>query len=226
MKQWKVPLALALVAILMPAILSVFIHSDVRRAKQTAHTGPVLLADAKERLIGECPSYAYTEGRHDLYPTPDIPVHEIPWLDLELQPGISRILEKIASVFRVSIDDLWLRDLFLVRYTPSGQRGLEEHADVSIFSFIIQISDLVAGEGTLFSDTGRLERAEPGHAIVFCGARRHRGVQLRTDVPRVIVAGFVDVVPGMRPGFLAANPWIEQSSGTLHRPYLLWNLPT
>jgi len=225
MELWKVAALAGLTLIVVPALLSLFAHSDVQRARRVVNTRSVLSEGAKERLLRECPSYSYTDGRHDAHPTPDIPVRDIPWLERELQHGVTDIVERIASEFRVSASDLWLRDLFLVRYVPDGQRGVGEHADMSLFSFVIQVSDLVPGEGTRFSDSGRLERANPGCAISFCGARKHRGVRLKTDEPRVIITGFVDVVPGMRPGFLVANPWIERRRcPEIFRPFLLWNL--
>ena len=190
--------------------------------KHIYEIGPVLNSFVKSRILLEAPKYEYTTDRHSTYPTPDIPIREIPWLELEMQPVIDRIMRDTAQSFGIP-NAFWLRDMFLVRYTQEGQSELKFHSDASLFSFIIQVSDPSIGEGTNFQDTSETRSAAPGNAILFCGSRTHRGLPL-VGKERIIITGFLDADPRAHGWGQYKEKYKKYFYDDIHRPYIPWNL--
>ncbi|KAJ3117032.1 hypothetical protein HDU96_008076 [Phlyctochytrium bullatum] len=110
----------------------------------------------------------WTSERHVAFPTCDIPAAEVysalfgneeqnNWIYRSI---VDRVLSAAAEKAGFQVEDLYLVDLFFVRYTfdetdPSrAQRGLEPHTDGCLLSFNISLSnpDEYESGGTLFCD--------------------------------------------------------------------------
>lgn len=136
-----------------------------------------------------------TNDRHINYPTRDIPTYRLPCLEVETGKVFNRLIRPtISSVWGVDPDHLVLIDEFLVEYDAEGRSHLDEHIDGHTFSYIIQVNELdnFIGGGTRFSDTSQVFQADPRGVIIFCGRRKHQGLQISRG-RRVIITGFVDI---------------------------------
>lgn len=164
------------------------------------------------RLLQDLPSQKFYTARHNSYPTTDFPVHHIPWLEEKIASSI--LFEKIAQNYNVDINDIWLRDAFVIKYNTQGQSSLKTHIDQSRFSFILQISDPdkdFTGGGTSFilpnNKISEPLSAPVGGAIIFKGGeKKHLGKKVETG-ERIIIAGFVD-----------------HATNYIQRPHLLYNI--
>jgi hypothetical protein len=94
---------------------------------------------------------------------------------------------------------LFLTNAGRIRYEfdPSGggQAGLEEHEDGSPWSFVIPLNPPreYEGGGTQFvalESKPLFRPAKEGHAVMFSGQNRHRGVPI-TAGRRYVLAGFL-----------------------------------
>jgi hypothetical protein len=94
-----------------------------------------------------------------------------------------------------------VRDFFCVKYSASvgQQRQLQRHADASLFSFNLLLSDPrldFEGGGTFFENTGWTVRPdEIGAAIVHGGDVYHGGYPIHRG-ERYLLVGFVEVMRG------------------------------
>jgi len=86
--------------------------------------------------------HGWHSQRHIAYPTRDLP-----WTAL---PSVARVFDKLWGAMEESvrrrcgvrpIDRLTTNDIFVVKYTPEGQAGLDRHRDASSFSFNAALSD-------------------------------------------------------------------------------------
>eukprot|EP00451_Oxyrrhis_marina_P014300 CAMPEP_0204317570 /NCGR_PEP_ID=MMETSP0469-20131031/6044_1 /ASSEMBLY_ACC=CAM_ASM_000384 /TAXON_ID=2969 /ORGANISM="Oxyrrhis marina" /LENGTH=403 /DNA_ID=CAMNT_0051298509 /DNA_START=17 /DNA_END=1224 /DNA_ORIENTATION=+ len=184
----------------------------------------ILTAQQCDRLLGEVPSISWTTHRHRKYPTMDVPLWEIPWLDEILSSQLRQVLlPSLAAAFGLRDEYLWINDLFLVKYDVGGQRSLEVHRDESLLSFVVQVNPLSAfqGGGTRFrQDCSGPVHVPQGSALLFCGQREHEGVAV-ADGTRLIIAGFVDYHPDAKG---AKQVWHYQRRAQLRLPQLLSRL--
>jgi hypothetical protein len=142
------------------------------------------------------PGFEWTTDRHALYPTTDVEVYSLPWLEEEMAVILKeQLLPAFASLYRVDARRLFLRDQFIVKYSNScgAQSGLESHHDESCFSFVMQLNDpaCFAGGGTLFEHAEDAISVPQGDTLLFCGYNKHMGVPV-TEGTRYILTGFVD----------------------------------
>ena len=142
----------------------------------------------------------WSTSRHDDTPTTDIELSssdQLAWLDNLLSNSVLDVLfADIARGFGVSVEHLFLRELFAVKYECRGQRALPLHRDSSFFSFIIQLSHPTSfsGGGTRFAHAPRCLplTVEQGAAFTFVGQQQHGAAEVSGGV-RLILAGFVDL---------------------------------
>eukprot|EP01062_Namystynia_karyoxenos_P046784 TRINITY_DN35159_c0_g1_i1.p1 TRINITY_DN35159_c0_g1~~TRINITY_DN35159_c0_g1_i1.p1 ORF type:complete len:407 (+),score=79.28 TRINITY_DN35159_c0_g1_i1:108-1328(+) len=213
----------------------------VPRLRRVAFVDGVLPEWACERLLAEAASMRWRTKRHKQYPTTDVPVWDIPWLDLLLAEQLRAVLlPALAELAGVDERHLWLRDAFFVRYAAEGQASLGVHHDDTLLSWVVQVSPprAAVGGGTRFQPLavdgaggqglGPLD-APVGSALLFCGQRRHEGCAV-THGERYILTGFVDLHPspaGARVVLAHAvrsGLSLPQLLCRLGRPYLLPNL--
>jgi len=148
-------------------------------------------------LITLAEQQKWTTDRHSAYPTTDISVSTVPAIEKLLLKASRLLEEKSAPLFGFKPGELWLRDQFVVKYTPNAQRDLQAHRDASSISYVLALNDHTSyeGGGTAFA-RGPSESLKPhklmsGEAIVFCGKRLHEGRAV-TSGTRYIVTGFLD----------------------------------
>ena len=151
-----------------------------------------------ERIVQHisAPGFEWTTDRHALYPTTDVEVCSLPWLEEEMAVILKeQLLPAFASLYRVDARCLFLRDQFIVKYSGSrgAQSGLETHHDESCFSYVMQLNDpaCFAGGGTLFEHAADAVTVPQGDTLLFCGYNKHMGVPV-TEGTRYILTGFVD----------------------------------
>ncbi|KAI9144779.1 hypothetical protein BKA69DRAFT_1054394 [Paraphysoderma sedebokerense] len=148
-------------------ILDSYVSSFHSIAQSNAQSLESTLPSSPAR-IRSIPS-PWTTSRHTSYPTTDIPVSSIPPLDSFLSPIVTnRILPTIAEHYGFNKGELYVKDLFVVKYqvsvptsasedeisetTKDLQSELEMHTDGSLISFNVllnQKSQFVGG-GTVF----------------------------------------------------------------------------
>ena len=136
---------------------------------------------------------AWTTDRHTHYPTTDIPAQDIRGLDL------GRELEGIVRMTRSRYElgegaRIVPFDVFVVKYSMSGQRQLSVHRDGSELSFLVALSDPAEfeGGGTRYLEMDRVVRPRRGDLLLHCGKVRHAGVAI-TGGTRYILIGFMRV---------------------------------
>lgn len=135
----------------------------------------------------------WTSNRHKNYPTTDIPVDNIPELNVDNE------LEKIKDICK---DKYQLEtksiitpfDIFVVKYDANGQSSLDLHRDSSILSFVLLLSNPndFKGGGTFYENANETVKPEQGGLLIHCGKVRHAGVTITSGV-RYILIGFMDV---------------------------------
>jgi len=176
--------------------------------------GAITPAEADE-VVAAAEAHAATHGwhsqRHIAYPTMDLP-----WTAL---PAVARIFDKLWGAMEASVrarcgirplDRLTPNDVFVVKYTPEGQAGLDRHRDASGFSFNAALSDpeSYGGGGTrvwldsrvdatvrpdrLLPEDGEVHKIAKGSTLVQGGRNVHEGLATTSGV-RYIVAGFVGI---------------------------------
>ena len=163
---------------------------------------PTLSLQACEAAIGAAfrPDASWSTARHDDSPTTDIEVDSDPafcHFDTFLADVVlDGLFADLAGAYGVEREQLFLRELFVVKYETAGQSELRMHRDSSFFSFVVQLNDpsQFAGGGTTFAHAPHCAplTVRQGEAILFVGQWRH-GAAAVTRGRRLILAGFVDL---------------------------------
>lgn len=135
-------------------------------------------------------SGGYLENRHEYYPTTDLPLDNLDSFPI-LISKIHLIYNAIHKLYNVDSSLLNISDLFFVRYDHDKQNKLDNHQDLSEFSFIITLNDDFDGGGTKINDN--VYKLKIGQCLVFCGQNHHTGVGITKGV-RYIIAGFIRVI--------------------------------
>ena len=155
----------------------------------------VLTAADCRALIARSEKEPWSTARHQSYPTTDIATSSCPDIERAVLRAGLQLTRQAAERFGFRHEELWLRDQFVVKYTPQGQQHLQPHMDASLISYVIALNDDYDGGGTAFldgphADMGGLS-GRVGDALVFCGKRLHEGVSVRRGT-RYIITGFLD----------------------------------
>jgi hypothetical protein len=146
----------------------------------------------------------WDRDRHRKYPTTDLPFSAVRPVQQRLRELVfERIILPMAPFYcgEPSLpEQLEVYDWFYVKYSaePGEQRELRRHADASLFSFNILLSDPSSdfeGGGTFFESSGWTTRIPQGAALVHGGDVIHGGYPV-TRGERYILVGFVEVMRG------------------------------
>lgn len=151
-------------------------------------------------IINESEKYAHINGgwytkRHRNYPTTDIPIKEIPNLNIIVQNLIKyEVFPVISYRYNVSKYFLDCNDIFIVKYDANFQNKLDRHKDGSVFSFNILLNDPsnFEGGGTIIHENGNdvLVLNTKGGLLLHSGRCYHAGNKITKGV-RYILVGFV-----------------------------------
>ena len=185
---------------------NVHVISSLLTKEQCAHVIKLAIQHTEQN-----DSTGWTTNRHKSYKTTDIDIaycgNDI--LDVCNDHLRTTILPLISSLFKLSIEDLVIEDLFLAKYSAikGEQSMLSKHVDDSELSFVITLNDEFKGGGTCFisnddndNDTKNTTiTPNCGGGVFFCGHRLHSGVQVMEGI-RYILAGFVRVYPSTAEG--------------------------
>lgn len=145
-------------------------------------------------IIEKANSYGkWTSNRHKNYPTTDIPVDNIP--DLNVDDELEKIKDICKCKYSLEADSIIKPfDIFVVKYDANGQNKLDLHRDSSALSFVLLLSnpDDFVGGGTYYQSADETIRPEQGGLALHCGKVRHAGVTI-TSGTRYILIGFMNV---------------------------------
>ena len=172
---------------------TVLLVKDVFHPRQCASI--IRMADQAASRRG-----GWNRSRHGRHPTTDLEIKDLPEVEPLIRETVFRkILRPLAPLYFGEAflpENLELRDFFIVRYSASEneQRALETHADGSVFSFNILLSeaDEFVGGGTAFEATNCVVKPARGAAVVHSGDIRHGGREI-TRGERYILVGFVNL---------------------------------
>ncbi len=150
-----------------------------------------------KQIIDEAEAYAKINGwsrkRHDNYPTVDNLVTpewkiSVPFL----LTMIKKVYPNIIKMFDLSNKkDIYIKEIFVVKYDVDGQKSLEYHTDGSEFSFVIALNDEFEGGGTTFKHSGEQVKLGVGDCLLFSGKNKHKGNEI-TKGTRYILTGFLN----------------------------------
>ena len=174
-----------------------------------------VLSDAEcDAVLEAISSRAVARGgwqsdRHTFYPTTDMrcadACADAPEIESMVRAAVfARVCTPLATRFAGGAflaEDLIFEDLFFVHYsasTPDGQRSLDLHADGSLFTFNLLLTDPSGfeGGGTIFTHPdwpeghGHTVRIPRGAALVHSGGRVHGGREI-THGTRNLLVGFM-----------------------------------
>ncbi len=159
-----------------------------------------IIADAEKfaasRADPNNPSRAtgWLTDRHPNHATTDLPVASIYGDDRVHRYFNDNLLPFYTQIYGVDHRDLYIADLFIVKYngdSENGQSQLESHRDRSPFSFVMSLNDDFEGGGTFFPLLDQVWRTKAGSAVLFHGQSLHGGAKVTKGV-RYIIAGFVE----------------------------------
>jgi hypothetical protein len=176
-----------------PIIIKKVLSNDlcdyiVNIAEQTA------LKQSTESTVGNIKGWRTT--RHANYPTTDLPVNEIPELNILVKNIIQyNVFPHIEENYKVDKRLLYLNDLFIVKYEAFNQNELKKHKDGSVFSFSILLNakSNFDGGGTIFynkDDEEMIYENTKGDVLIHPGRVNHAGRKITRGV-RYILVGFV-----------------------------------
>ncbi len=152
-------------------------------------------------IIESAEAYASERGgwmtkRHRNYPTMDLSVWDVvPVAAFWNETLESRVFDRLGALYGVPQEDLYLRDLFVVKYAMDGQRELPLHMDGSHISFNIALNSFgrdFEGGGTFVRGLGETVAIGRGSGLYFQSGIFHAGVAITRGV-RYILVGFVKV---------------------------------
>lgn len=157
--------------------------------------------------IKESVIHGWRTDRHKSYPTTDLSVYDIhqyvsnrdnknvSFIEYMNHTVNNKILPLVSKNFHVPFEQLFMRDLFIVKYDENGQNHLEEHRDHSKISFnlaLTQNKEDFSGGGTkivLLNDTVFINK---GDLMMHDSGIIHAGMPV-THGTRYILVGFVNI---------------------------------
>ena len=154
--------------------------------------------------------------RHPDHATTDLPASAI-YNDSRLHKYFSKyLLPIVASRYGIDLSDLYIADLFIVKYSvaENGQSYLKPHRDRSPFSFVVSLNDEYSGGGTFFPQLNELWKPAMGGALIFHGQSLHGGEKV-TSGTRYIATGFVEYKNDSHNAFM--KNYLEETDGTAAR---------
>lgn len=137
----------------------------------------------------------WTTDRHSAFATTDIPIRNHSQLAFLENLIKGRLFDELADYYGFKTTDLEFRDIFLVKYSANGQKGLRLHTDGCLFSLTLLISHEhdFEGGGTYYGSIDKVIHLKQGDAAYHAARVMHSGIDI-TKGERYILVGFVDTV--------------------------------
>tara|TARA_B100001964_G_C14110959_1_gene543797 strand:+ start:147 stop:899 length:753 start_codon:yes stop_codon:yes gene_type:complete len=146
---------------------------------------PFLDAAECEFILSEADAIAANVGwshhRHANYPTPDLPLSELPRVWERLRPCLERgLFPLLQTVYGLRRSGWFCLDLFVVSYRAEHQRSLDVHEDSSLLTVSIMLSDIDAftGGGLHLPDADITIHSIRGEALIHAGKWQHQGLPI------------------------------------------------
>lgn len=162
----------------------------------TIHPISALTRSACGAILGELECVSWQRERHVNHPTVDQNVKDLGSKISEATDQVLRrqILPCMSATYRIAEADLYVEEVFVVKYDENGQAGLGYHRDANLLSFSILLSDPgdFSGGGTHFRDSSRVYHADQGDALVHCGQLLHCALPILSG-QRCVLVGFIGV---------------------------------
>lgn len=178
------------------------IHENIEKSflgKVYIHEN-ILSKNICDYIIYESELYAeknngWTHQRHNKYPTTDLPIKMINNINIFIHNFvIHNIFPLFSKSFNLNIYQLYINDLFVVKYEYDKQNNLEFHKDGNLLSFNILLNDIseFEGGGTIvkYNDGDILYNIKKGDVIMHSGKIDHSGNKI-TSGKRYILVGFI-----------------------------------
>jgi hypothetical protein len=161
----------------------------------TISTFPDILSRQECANVIAAADGAWTKDRHGAYPTVDVAVSALQ------DPVKSMLTFKVAKVilpamsikYQIPLSMRDVRDLFIVKYSSTGQRELKLHTDGCLLSFNLALDVNFQGGGTYFQHIDDVIKIPVGHVVFHSAKLPHSGQPIYGDGERHILVGFVDV---------------------------------
>ncbi|KAI9485491.1 MAG: hypothetical protein EXX96DRAFT_545294 [Benjaminiella poitrasii] len=175
-----------------------FVFSQIRRdefSKPARHCQLLSRAECQSILAICAKQSDWTTDRHSAFATTDIPIRTDRQLQ-SLEPLVKeRLFPELAQHYGFKADDLDFRDIFLVKYAATGQKGLRMHTDGCLFSITVLISheDDFEGGGTYFKSIDDIVYLKQGDSAYHDAHVMHSGVDI-TKGERYVLVGFIDTL--------------------------------
>ena len=192
---------------MFPRVTQFYLIEETRWKKRCIAQDPVLFQTLQIPAVMEIPRCqaiihqaetlarhrGWSTSRHRHYPTTDLPVSAIRHLTPWLHNWVRRVVfPPLATHFDLEVDCLNFNDLFIVKYTTTGQASLEPHRDGCLFSFNILLNSEQEfdGGGTRIIATNQILIATQGMLTLHSGRVYHEGVAITRGV-RYLLVGFI-----------------------------------
>ena len=183
-------------------IIKEYIHNDIEKCflSKTFIYENILNKNLCDYIIYETELYAdknggWTHKRHKNYPTTDIPVKMIKNIDIFVHNFvIYNIFPLFSKSYNLNIYNLFINDLFVVKYEHDKQNNLDFHRDGNLLSFNILLNEdsEFEGGGTIikYTDKEILYSIKKGDIFIHSGKIEHSGNKI-TSGKRYILVGFI-----------------------------------
>lgn len=172
----------------------VFSHGRQDRFQVPQKTTQLFTPDECNGILDTCRNMVgWTTQRHSAFPTIDIPIKEtaLAYLGDMIK---QRLFPMLGDHFGFdACRDLAFRDIFIVKYSSSSQRGLQAHTDGCLMSFNVLLShpNDFDGGGTWFESIDSVVQLAQGDCVYHDARIMHQGIDI-TRGERYILVGFVD----------------------------------
>jgi hypothetical protein len=185
----------------------VYTHVREEKYSQPVMKQHLLSVDECQAVLDICGKKLgsqWTTGRHSAFATVDIPIRDDEQLGY-LEPVVrQRLFPLLATHYGFKVSDLAFRDIFLVKYSAAGQRGLRLHTDGCLFSLTLLISseNNFEGGGTYYASIDDVLHLRQGDCAYHDARVMHSGVDI-TQGERYILVAFIDTIDTIEKAILA-----------------------
>jgi hypothetical protein len=168
-----------------------FVQRSVTEGFLSENVCNIIVSNANE--VGD--KKGWTTKRHNNYPTTDLPLSMLSEsTQFVILCRISDILDKAKVLYCLpDTCSMNVKDIFVVKYSPSQQSILGMHCDGELLTFQISLSSLedYEGGGTEYCD-GCIVKPNKGGLIIQSGFVKHAGIPITTGL-RYILVGFIEI---------------------------------
>jgi hypothetical protein len=141
----------------------------------------------------------WTINRHDNYPTNDVLLKDFNSSLADIYDSVIRniCIPAVNKLYNIEFNtENIVHETFVGRYKPNIQAGLKLHHDSSIFTLILNLSDIMEyeGSGTYFSEDKLFIKEDKRNIVIHPGRMTHRhGVRPIISGERYAIVSFCNL---------------------------------